>query len=273
MMVDRCSVAGCVLLRVIIQLPPHIVGGKGTWLWLPKVRATWPDAPLTAGYSAPAPDRACDDLRLVGLKLIFLIITRAASLPGLSRREWWKDVEILLLRHHLAVAERERPCAHSRLTWPGRACLALLAGAVPAERLAAMRLIVTPGTMLRWQRDVVRRRCATSRRDRSRPRRAIRSCRRQGRAPRVLPGISAMLYSFGSRELCQPNPRVDGKPDTESYLCSSRRAEPYCRSGVRAGARLVGDAVLGACLYWLSVPARRYAGLVSDCLHWCARDQ
>jgi hypothetical protein len=73
------------------------------------------------------------------LKLIFLIVTRAVSLLGLSRRAWWwKDPEILLLRHQLAVAERERPRAHSRLAWPDRAWLALLAGMVPAERLAAM---------------------------------------------------------------------------------------------------------------------------------------
>jgi hypothetical protein len=40
--------------------------------------------------------RAWDDLRLVGLKLVFLIVTRAVSLLGLSRREWWwKDAEIL----------------------------------------------------------------------------------------------------------------------------------------------------------------------------------
>jgi transposase len=117
----------------------------------------------------PAPARAWDDLRLVGLKLIFLIVTRAVSLLCLSRREWWwKDAEILMLRHQLAVAERERPRAHSRLTWPDRAWLALLAGTVPAERLAAMRLIVTPGTILRWQRDIVRRRWARlSRRGRS----------------------------------------------------------------------------------------------------------
>ena len=109
----------------------------------------------------PAPARAWDDLRLVSLRLIFLIVTRAVSLLGLSRREWWwKDAEILMLRHQLAVAEvaeRERPRAHSRLMWPDRAWLALLAGTVPAERLAAMRLIVTPGTILRWQRDIVRR--------------------------------------------------------------------------------------------------------------------
>src|SRR5450755_3951441 len=108
--------------------------------------------------SRSLPARAWDDLRLVGLKLIFLIATHAVSLLRLSRRErWWKDAEILMLRHQLAVAERERPRAHSRLTWPDRAWLALLAGTVPAERLAAMRLIVTPGTILRWQRDIVRR--------------------------------------------------------------------------------------------------------------------
>jgi putative transposase len=93
------------------------------------------------------------------LKLIFLIVTRAVSLLGLSRREWWwKDAEIRMLRHQLAVAQRERPRAHSRLTWSDRAWLALLAGAVPAERLAAMRLIVTPGTIVRWHRGIDRRR-------------------------------------------------------------------------------------------------------------------
>ncbi len=95
----------------------------------------------------------------MGLKLIFLIVTRSVSLLGLSRREWWwKDAEILMLRHQLAVAERERPRAVSRLTWPDRALLALLAGTLPIDRLAAMRLIVTPGTILRWHRDIVRRR-------------------------------------------------------------------------------------------------------------------
>jgi hypothetical protein len=34
----------------------------------------------------------------VGLKLIFLTVVRAVSLPGLSRRQWWwKDAEILML--------------------------------------------------------------------------------------------------------------------------------------------------------------------------------
>src|SRR5450755_2176776 len=73
-----------------------------------------------------------------------------------------------MLRHQLAVAERERPKARAWLAWPDRAWLALLAGTVPAGRLAGMRLLVTPGTILRWHRDIVRRRWGRlSRRGRS----------------------------------------------------------------------------------------------------------
>jgi putative transposase len=105
----------------------------------------------------------------VGLRLIFLTVSSFMSLFRLSRREeWWKDAEILMLRHQLAVALRERPRAPARLTWPDRAWLVLLAGMLPVDRLAEMRLIVTPGTILRWQRDIVRRRWARrSRRGRS----------------------------------------------------------------------------------------------------------
>ena len=52
--------------------------------------------------------RRWDDLRLVGLKLVFPIVFRAVSVLGLARREsWWKDAEILMLRHQLVVAQRD----------------------------------------------------------------------------------------------------------------------------------------------------------------------
>ncbi len=42
--------------------------------------------------------RTWDDLRLVSLKLTFLIVSRVMSLLRLSRREvWWKGAEILML--------------------------------------------------------------------------------------------------------------------------------------------------------------------------------
>jgi hypothetical protein len=95
-------------------------------LRVPKTCAVWPNACWNvagrwrlAGTRCPA--RWWDDLRLVGLKLIFLVVSRAVSVLGLSWREsWWKDAEILMLRHQLAIAERERPSACSRLTWPDR---------------------------------------------------------------------------------------------------------------------------------------------------------
>jgi hypothetical protein len=60
-----------------------------------------------------------------------------------------------MLRHQLTVAERERPKARARLPRPDRAWLALLAGTVSAVSLAGMRLLVIPGTILRWHRDIV----------------------------------------------------------------------------------------------------------------------
>jgi hypothetical protein len=131
----------------------------------------------------------------VGLKLIFLVVTQAVSVLRLARRDsWWKDAEILMLRHQLAVALRERPRTQSRLTWPDRAWLALLAGTLPVERLAGLRLIVTPATILRWHRDIVRRRWArSSPRGRSgRPpvRRTVRSVAEDGAGERVM-GVPA----------------------------------------------------------------------------------
>jgi len=133
------------------------------------VRWRWWLGPVRCLAGRSWQGRRWDDVRLVGLKVVFLIVSRAVSLFGLSRREsWWKDAEILMLRHQLAVAQRERPRAHSRLNWPDRAWLALLAGTLPIERLAGMRLIVTPATIMRWHRDIVRRRWARrSRQDRS----------------------------------------------------------------------------------------------------------
>jgi hypothetical protein len=112
-------------------------------LRVPKTWVTWADAPQSASCvqcraSRSWPVLTCDDLRLVGLKLIFLTLSGAMSLLRLSRREeWWKDAEILMLRHQLAVAPRERPRASARLTWPDRACLALLAGTLPIDHLAS----------------------------------------------------------------------------------------------------------------------------------------
>jgi len=72
----------------------------------------------------------------VGLKLIYLVVTRMFSWLWLAGRDSAaKDVEILMLRHQLAVAQRRDPRLARKLTWADRAWLVLLAGLLPHGHL------------------------------------------------------------------------------------------------------------------------------------------
>src|SRR5512140_3634578 len=94
------------------------------------------------------------------LQFIFLLITRVITWLRLSRREEaWQTAEILILRHQLAVLQRRQP-RRPNLNWADRALLATLLAVIPKERRQGLRLLVTPDTILRWHRDIVRRRWA-----------------------------------------------------------------------------------------------------------------
>jgi putative transposase len=94
------------------------------------------------------------------LRFVFLLVTRVAAGLRLSRREQaWKEAEILILRHQLAVLQRQQP-GRVKLNWADRGLLAALLGAIPRSRRQGLRLLVSPDTMLRWHRDIVRRRWA-----------------------------------------------------------------------------------------------------------------
>jgi putative transposase len=94
------------------------------------------------------------------LQFMFFLTTRAASWLRLSRREeTWKTAEILILRHQLTVLQRQQP-RRPNLNWADRALLAALIAVIPKARRQALRLLVTPDTILRWHRDIVRRRWA-----------------------------------------------------------------------------------------------------------------
>jgi putative transposase len=96
----------------------------------------------------------------VCLRLLYLIIGRLFAWLRLSRREEsWKTAEILLLRHQLTVVQRQLD-SRPKITWADRALIAVLLGVFPRSRRAGLRLIVSPGTVLRWHRDIVRRRWA-----------------------------------------------------------------------------------------------------------------
>ena len=88
------------------------------------------------------------------LRLLYLIFARlCAWLVLLSRSAASKEVELLVLRHEVAVLRRASP--RPRLDWADRAILAALIRLLPAK--LRMHRLVTPGTVLRWHRRLVAR--------------------------------------------------------------------------------------------------------------------
>src|SRR4051794_4834780 len=76
----------------------------------------------------------------------------------LGRSSSTKDVELLVLRHEVAVLRRTNP--KPRLDWADRAIFAALIRRLP--RALRARRLVTPNKILGWHRRLVRRRWTLS---------------------------------------------------------------------------------------------------------------
>jgi putative transposase len=94
----------------------------------------------------------------VALKLIYQMFAKLMTWMMLhTRSDTTKDIEILVLRHQLAVLQRRTP--RPQISWTDPALIAALTGLPPARR--RLGLLVTPSTILRWHRQLIRRRWIT----------------------------------------------------------------------------------------------------------------
>jgi len=107
----------------------------------------------------------------MSLRFAYLVVLRVFGwLALLARSDRAKDAELLILRHQVAVLQRQ--VKNPRLSWADRAVLAALARQLPGSQLRQLRLISSPRTLLRWHADLARRHWTHPRRSPGRPGRA-----------------------------------------------------------------------------------------------------
>jgi putative transposase len=93
------------------------------------------------------------DRRLVTIRLLYLIFVRLAGWMILSGRSAAsKDAELLVLRQEVTVLRRQNP--KPKMDWADRAVTGALARLIPGP--LRMSRLVTPQTLLRWHRRLVR---------------------------------------------------------------------------------------------------------------------
>jgi transposase len=127
----------------------------------------------------------------VAVRLLSLIFGQLVAWLGLLARSCRsKNVEILVLRHEVAALRRQvrRP----RLSWADRAVLAALTRLL--SQACQLPRIVTPGTVLRWHRDLAEQRW-------TQPRRRTAGRRTAPELRRLVLRLAAENSSWGYRRI------------------------------------------------------------------------
>ena len=122
------------------------------------------DPPSLKGTQTPGPHRDEGlptigppyswEVRFVLFALVYLLLRRAVgSIAGSSRDQINYEVELVVLRHQLMVLKRQ--VGSPRLRRRDRLFMAAISGALPRARWSSF--VVSPQTLLRWHRELVRR--------------------------------------------------------------------------------------------------------------------
>jgi putative transposase len=155
---------------------------------------------------------------LVLASFLYKSIIRFAQFVILGfRADVDKEVEILVLRHQLAVLRRQ--VGKVRTAPADRAVLALLSRLLSRPRWPTF--FVTPATLLRWRRDAVRRKWTYP-------------PRRGGRPP-VAAVIQALVLQLATENPCWGHRRIHGLrqkiTDNNHALLHSPLRQPRIRTG------------------------------------------
>jgi hypothetical protein len=164
------------------------------------------------------------------LSLVYLALRFVLQLLVLSfRSEEFKELEIVVLRHELAVVRRQVARPHVRpADW---AFLTAASRLLPRARRRSS--FVTPDTLGRWHRDLVRRRWSYPRRRSGRPELATmsaNSCGPRTREPALGQSANSAASGFASPPPASPTcPAVSAASAPEEWRvrqARSRRAAP-----------------------------------------------
>jgi hypothetical protein len=148
-------------------------------------------------------DLRSKEVRSMLFAVAFLLLRRLVGLAGGSAEDRHSDIEVLVLRHQLAVLRRR--AGRPRLRRRDRLFMAALSRVLPRPRWSSF--LVSPQTLLRWHRELVRRKWTY-------PHRATGG----GRRSQAMCEIS----SFGWAR------RIPG-----GDACASRESSPSSESGSR----------------------------------------